>query len=1107
MANARLARPAACGQRARGRATKRPPCLRLRGRPRGARAARGMHGSRGAQTPRCSCGGAQRKTRAPPPRPPSTPAPPRPAPDVREGGEMRERGREKKQKNPRTASTVHPTSPAASKETQQIWEAQPRRRKRGCGRCGPRAAPSALGLFSGAGGEHRQVAGGSGKGRIVGSPKFVSAARRGSLGLRSRLCFSVRPCRAGRRRASRAPRRDLNFLAPRARAGAEGGERRRPAARGAERQPSLVAACHGRSPRDLCRRHPAVSEDFRGSELASRLPGSMACRLTLRAFLILALGLLRADASPDSSWWNLVPRKTVPYSDVKEVTKRFSKAGVSNYTTLTLADPKGLLYVGAREAIFALRTSNMQLEETILWEAPEEKKAECIQKGKSNQTDCFNYIRFLQTYNSSHMYTCGTYAFQPKCAYIDLDTFSLDKLSFEDGRGKCPYDPAKGHTGLIVEEELYSATLYNFLGTEPVILRNLGPQYSVKTEHLPTWLNEPHFVGSAFVQESKDSKKGDDDKVYFFFSERAVEYDCDIDQVVARVARVCKGDVGGARTLQKRWTTFLKARLLCSIPEQQLHFNRIQGTYTLAGDEWTETSFFGVFQARWGDVDVSAVCQYQIQDVQKVFEGPYKEYSEIAQKWVPYSDQVPNPRPGACITNSLELPDNTLNFAKKHPLMDKVVLPHSDRPLLVKKDANFTQLVVERVHGLDGNPYELLYIGTDHGWLYKAVVLPSGVHLIEELQIFEQAEPIKSIVLSQQKRVLFVGSNSHVIQLPVADCSKYLSCSDCILAKDPYCAWTWNGSRCVRIDAYDGTSMLFQDLGLEPGMCSIGRTVRPGTKVTAKNITVMVGTDLVLPCRLTSNLAKAHWIFNGQELPEEQATVLYDVHLQALIILEANMKHSGMYRCVQLEERNELKSETYMVTVVSETAMSRQAQAPLESFGLVWTLVIALGAACLVLLLVVLSLRRRLREELEKGSKTIESTLVYPIELPKEPKSPTFIPSTTSDSDEKLWDPASYYYSDGSLKIVPGHAVCQNGGTTPSPTANGIPGQPLQSPPLHSPNRINLGNIRGSSSNGYIRLNLGTEERPDYSDLAEELRRKLKQRQALPDSNPEESSV
>lgn len=45
-------------------------------------------------------------------------------------------------------------------------------------------------------------------------------------------------------------------------------------------------------------------------------------------------------------------------------------------------------------------------------------------------------------------------------------------------------------------------------------------------------------MASAFVPESAGS--GDDDKVYFFFSERAVEYDCYAEQVVARVARVCK---------------------------------------------------------------------------------------------------------------------------------------------------------------------------------------------------------------------------------------------------------------------------------------------------------------------------------------------------------------------------------------------------------------------------------------------------------------------------------------------------------------------------------------------------------------------------------------
>lgn len=51
---------------------------------------------------------------------------------------------------------------------------------------------------------------------------------------------------------------------------------------------------------------------------------------------------------------------------------------------------------------------------------------------------------------------------------------------------------------------------------------------------------EPDFVGSALVRESSGSKEGDDDKIYFFFSERALELDCDTELTVARVARVCK---------------------------------------------------------------------------------------------------------------------------------------------------------------------------------------------------------------------------------------------------------------------------------------------------------------------------------------------------------------------------------------------------------------------------------------------------------------------------------------------------------------------------------------------------------------------------------------
>ena len=478
------------------------------------------------------------------------------------------------------------------------------------------------------------------------------------------------------------------------------------------------------------------------------------------AVWLLAAGLWGLGIGAEM-WWNLVPRKTVSSGELVTVVRRFSQTGIQDFLTLTLTEHSGLLYVGAREALFAFSVEALELQGAISWEAPAEKKIECTQKGKSNQTECFNFIRFLQPYNSSHLYVCGTYAFQPKCTYINMLTFTLDRAEFEDGKGKCPYDPAKGHTGLLVDGELYSATLNNFLGTEPVILRYMGTHHSIKTEYLAFWLNEPHFVGSAFVPESVGSFTGDDDKIYFFFSERAVEYDCYSEQVVARVARVCKGDMGGARTLQKKWTTFLKARLVCSAPDWKVYFNQLKAVHTLRGASWHNTTFFGVFQARWGDMDLSAVCEYQLEQIQQVFEGPYKEYSEQAQKWARYTDPVPSPRPGSCINNwhrdngytsSLELPDNTLNFIKKHPLMEDQVKPRLGRPLLVKKNTNFTHVVADRVPGLDGATYTVLFIGTGDGWLLKAVSLGPWIHMVEELQVFDQ-EPVESLVLSQSKVV------------------------------------------------------------------------------------------------------------------------------------------------------------------------------------------------------------------------------------------------------------------------------------------------------------------------------------------------------------------
>lgn len=67
------------------------------------------------------------------------------------------------------------------------------------------------------------------------------------------------------------------------------------------------------------------------------------------------------------------------------------------------------------------------------------------------------------------------------------------------------------------------------------------------------------------------------DYIYFFFRETAVEFMNCGKVIYSRVARVCKHDKGGPHQSRDRWTTFLKARLNCSVPgEYPFYFDEIR---------------------------------------------------------------------------------------------------------------------------------------------------------------------------------------------------------------------------------------------------------------------------------------------------------------------------------------------------------------------------------------------------------------------------------------------------------------------------------------------------------------------------------------------------
>lgn len=59
--------------------------------------------------------------------------------------------------------------------------------------------------------------------------------------------------------------------------------------------------------------------------------------------------------------------------------------------------------------------------------------------------------------------------------------------------------------------------------------------------------------------------------------------------------------------------------------------------------------------------------------------------------------------------------------------------------------------------------------------------------------------PVLTSLNPQGTRFIYAGSNSGVAQAPVAFCGKHSTCEDCVLARDPYCAWSPATAACVAL--------------------------------------------------------------------------------------------------------------------------------------------------------------------------------------------------------------------------------------------------------------------------------------------------------------------
>ncbi|XP_074259905.1 semaphorin-3B isoform X5 [Saimiri boliviensis] len=589
----------------------------------------------------------------------------------------------------------------------------------------------------------------------------------------------------------------------------------------------------------------------------------------------------------------------------------FSLERTCCYEALLVDEERGRLFVGAENHVASLSLDNISKQaKKLAWPAPVEWREECNWAGKDIGTECMNFVKLLHAYNHTHLLACGTGAFHPTCAFVEVGhrleepVLRLEPGRIEDGKGKSPYDPRHRAASVLVGEELYSGVAADLMGRDFTIFRSLGQRPSLRTEpHDSRWLNEPKFVKVFWIPESENP---DDDKIYFFFRETAVEAAPAMGRLlVSRVGQICRNDVGGQRSLVNKWTTFLKARLVCSVPgvEGDTHFDQLQDVFLLSSRDHRTPLLYAVFSTSSSIFQGSAVCVYSMNDVRRAFLGPFAHKEGPMHQWVSYQGRVPYPRPGM--------------------------------PLFLQVGANytFTQIAADRVAAADGH-YDVLFIGTDAGTVLKVISVPKGSRpsaeglLLEELHVFEDSSAVTSMQISSKRHQLYVASRKAVAQIALHRCNAHgRACAECCLARDPYCAW--DGIACTRFQLSTKRRFRRQDVrNGNPSMLCSGDFSRPA--LLEHKVFGVEGSSAFLECEPRSLQARVEWTFQRSGVTAH-TQVLADERTErtarGLLLRRLRRRDSGVYLCAAVEQGFSQPLRRLSLHVLSATQAERLARA------------------------------------------------------------------------------------------------------------------------------------------------------------------------------------
>ncbi len=199
----------------------------------------------------------------------------------------------------------------------------------------------------------------------------------------------------------------------------------------------------------------------------------------------------------------------------------------------------------------------------------------CQAKGQ-DEVSCCNYVRMVLAFpepGGDKVLACSTHAFLPCCSWREAERIGR-VLSWMDGTARCPYHPADNVTSLLTSSGDY------YVGASTDFSSNLVTIYRMSGGP------ETPDGGSLIRTECYNSLWLD------------------------RPAQVCKDDGGGSLVLKDTFTTFLKARLNCSLAgEYPFYYDEIQSAQYVPKEGLIYVTFAtGEDSSRYAEL---LVCYYE----------------------------------------------------------------------------------------------------------------------------------------------------------------------------------------------------------------------------------------------------------------------------------------------------------------------------------------------------------------------------------------------------------------------------------------------------------------------------------------------------------------